>query len=341
MKTHTYDEVMKKASAYGLLDTMSKADRALTQSNPDAGMTVLQSRYDYQNATTDDARALAHAVAERTRQQYGGYSGGVDGSQYYITEKSPGNFTYDDAPTYDDPYAEQADALLEKVTNREKYTSAYDDTQQQLMKDIRQTADYTYDPAADDLYSAYAKEYRREGQRAAADALGQAASLTGGIPSSAAQTAASQTQQYYATQLSDKISELAAAAYSRNADRQTMLLNALSAAQTADNTDYQRYLDDVALDYDNIETLRALRNDDYVKYRDELSQYNTDRDRAYDQLVDDLEYQQNLALNEASRADAAEATKNEELWNAALYSLEYFDDASLLKSLIKKIKENS
>lgn len=339
MKKFTYDDVMKQASAYGLLDSMSKADRALTQSNPEAGMTVLQSRYDYKNATTDDARALAHTVAERTRQQYGGYSGGVDGSKYYITEKSPANYSYEDAPSYDDPYAAKGDALLEKVTDREKYASAYEDTQQQLMDDIRQTADYRYDPAVDELFAAYAKEYRREGQRAAADTLGQAAALTGGIPSSAAQTAAAQTRQYYATQLSDKIPELAAAAYDRNADRQALLLNALGAAQTADNTAYQRYLDDVALDYDNIEALRALRNDDYVKYRDELAQYNTDRDFGYDQLVDDLEYHQNLDLNEAARADAEEATENEERWNAALYALEYFDDASLLKALIREIKE--
>ena len=342
MKTYTYDDVIKKAQAYGLWDSMSEADRKLSAENPDAGMTVLQSRYDYKHATTDDARALAHTVAERTRKQYGGYSGGTDGSKYYITEKSPDEYQTKQAPTFEDKYAQSQKDLADAILNRKDYASSYTADQQKLLQQIQDAADYRYDPAEDDLYAAYAKQYRREGQRATADALGQAATLTGGIPSTAAATAAAQAGQYYATQLSDKLPELEQAAYQRNAARQNALLQSLNALNTADQTAYERYLNDAALDYDNMELLRALRSDDYAKYRDDLAQYNTDRDFGYNQFVDDLSYHQNLESNKLTQSAyqrELDAAEEENLWNAALYAVEYFNDSSLLKKLINRRKE--
>lgn len=341
MKTYTYEDVMKKAQAYGLLDSMSEADRKLTETNPDAGMTILQSRYDYKHATTDDARALAHTVAERTRKQYGGYSGGTDGSKYYITEKSPDDYDAQEAPTFEDRYAASQKELADSILNRKDYASSYTADQQELLNQIKDAAAYRYDPAEDDLYAAYAKQYRREGQRATADALGQAATLTGGIPSTAAATAAAQAGQYYATQLSDKLPALEQAAYQRNAARQNALMQSLNALNTADQTAYERYLNDAALDYDNMELLRALRNDDYVKYRDDLAQHNTDRDFGYNQFVDDLQYQQSVEANKQAQANynrELAAAEEENLWNAALYAVEYFNDSSLLRKLIDRRK---
>ena len=342
MKTYTYNDVMKKAKQYGLLDSMSDADRKLTEQNPDAGMTVLQSRYDYKNATTDDARALAHTVAERTRKQYGGYSGGKDGSQFYLTEKSPDDYEAKEAPTFEDKYAQSQKDLADSILNRKDYASSYGDEQQELLNQIKDTAAYRYDPADDELYAASAKQYRREGQRAVSDALGQAATLTGGIPSTAAATAAAQAGQYYATQLSDKLPALEQAAYQRNAARQDALLQSLNALNTADQTAYERYLNDAALDYDNMELLRALRSDDYAKYRDDLAQHNTDRDFGYNQFVDDLQYHQNLESNNLTQSAydrELAAAEEENLWNAALYAVEYFNDSSLLRKLIDRRKE--
>lgn len=343
---YTYDDVMKKAAAYGLLDSMSDADRNLTMENPDAGMTVLNSRYDYKNATTDDARALAHSLAERTRMQYGGYSGGTDGSSFYVTEVSPQKYQQGNAPVFTDGYQNEQKVLTDKILNRGDYASSYGDAQMELLQKIGETADYSYDPASDPAYAAYVKQYRREGQRATADAMANAASLTGGIPSSAAVSAAGQAGQYYAAQLSDKLPGLEQAAYARNADRQAMLLNALNAANAADQTAYQRYLDDASFDYDNMELLRALKNDDYVQYRDALAQYNTDRDFNYGKFTDDLSYhrdqqryEKELALQKEQYNDELAALEEEKRWNAALYALEYFNDSTLLKQLIQSMKE--
>ena len=72
----------------------SDADLRLAQSNPDAGMSIANYKMDYNNATTDDQRAMANAGAESIRKNYGGYTGGSDGSKYYLTDPSPQNYGY-------------------------------------------------------------------------------------------------------------------------------------------------------------------------------------------------------------------------------------------------------
>ena len=134
--------------------------------------------------------------------------------------------------------------------------------------------------------------------------------------------------------------------------RQALLLNALNANQAAEDAAYQRYLNDVAMDYDRLDSLRALRNDDYVQYRDALAQYNTDRDFDYNQFVDDIQYQNSLEqarlaqknyeneleLEKGQYNDALSKENQEMLWTAALYAMENFGDSSLLKKLIERAK---
>lgn len=74
---------------------------------------------------------------------------------------------------------------------------------------------FSYDPAADPLWQSYQKQYRREGQRAAEDALGRAAANTGGVASSWAVTAAAQAGNDYAARLSDRLPEVYQSAYDR------------------------------------------------------------------------------------------------------------------------------
>lgn len=74
--------------------------------------------------------------------------------------------------------------------------------------------DYTQDP----VYQQYAAEYTREGDRAAENAYGIAASRTGGYGSSYAVTAATQANNVYRSALADKVPELYQAAYERYAD---------------------------------------------------------------------------------------------------------------------------
>lgn len=100
--------------------------------------------------------------------------------------------------------------------------------------------DWSYDPYSDPVWQAYQKQYRREGDRATREAMAQAASMTGGIPSSYAATAASQAGDYYASQLSDKIPQLYQDAYNRYLSEFQKQLQISDQYQGFDDREYER-----------------------------------------------------------------------------------------------------
>lgn len=224
---------------------------------------IEQYKQDFANAQQAGNQAgmqAAHDAAEALREQYN-YSGGADGSEYIslgkqnqsTTAKLPSRaqamvpFTYEAAPQYTSKYQEQINQLMGQILNR---------------------PDFSYDPASDPSYQAFRKEYQREGQRAAADTMGQMAAMTGGMPSTAAVTAAQQAGDYYAAQMADRIPELYQLAYSMYQD---------------EGSNLRRDLD----------MLTALEQGDYNQYLNLLAQYNTDRDFAYGVYADawDRNYQ--------------------------------------------------
>lgn len=209
------------------------------------------------NAAGDQAGMdAAHAGAEALRAKYN-YSGGSDGSEYnpwgdnrwHSNTASNNNsrvesmepFTYESAPEYVNRYQTQIDDLMNEILNR---------------------PEFSYDPETDPRYAAFRKEYQREGKRATADTMGQYAAMTGGMPSTAATVAAQQAGDYYSAQMADRIPELYQLAYSM----------------------YQDEGDNMRL---NMDMLTALEQGDYNKYLNLLSQYNTDRNFAYGVYSDD------------------------------------------------------
>lgn len=277
---YTYDDFWRRAQESGYADQFSASDLALAQRYPDFGMSILSLKQDYNNATTDQARALAHEAANQLRGSYGAYNGNESGLGYSSLGLGPnsyqsqyrsaaddifgqmrdyGGFSYDrDAPTYDNRYGAMIDEALAKMNNR---------------------GPFEYNPDTDINTQAYRKEYAREGQRATANAMAQAAAQSGGVPSTAAMTAASQAGDYYAAQMADKIPELYQAAY-------------------------ERYLNEFANDRANIGTLQNQQQLDYNQYRDALQQYNTDRALAYNQWQD----QYNMLANQLSAAQGLDNT---------------------------------
>lgn len=213
----------------------------------------------------------AHAGAEALRAKYN-YSGGADGSEYnpwgdnrwHSNTQANNNsrvegmeeFTYESAPTYTSKYQDQIDELLGEILNRPAFE---------------------YDPETDPRYAAYRKEYAREGDRATADTMAQYASMTGGMPSTAATAAAQQAGNYYSAQMADKIPELYALAYSM----------------------YQDEGDNMRL---NMDMLTALEQGDYNKYLNLLNQYNTDRNFAYGVYSDN--WNRNYQLDRDDIADS-------------------------------------
>lgn len=318
MPTFTYDQFQKAAQDSGLMGEFSAADLSLAQRNPDAGMSLLKYKQDYHAATTDEARALANLGAEGIRSSYGNYTGGENGGKFYLDPLSPSSFDGGKPPTYQNQYADDIADLWEQQKDYGNYdygvaapvyNNRYDGTIQDLIQGVLNREDFSYDPATDPLYQNYRKQYTREGQRATADTLGAAAAASGGIPSSYANTAAAQAGNYYAAQMTDKIPELYQLAYNQYLNDYNMQLSDLGVVQGAEQSDYDKYLNELqqyntdrAFDYnawldeynmtkDQLQTAQGLEQLDYTKYLNDLQQFNTDREFNYGQLLDEINSQ--------------------------------------------------
>lgn len=269
---YTYDDFLTRLNASGLAGQFSEYDMETARMYPEFGISMLSLKQDYNNATTDVGRQMANTMAEQLRASYGNYAGGVTGSSYINLGRSPsdyeskygsmiddtmdrlnnyGDFSYGPAPTYESRWDAQMTDILDQMTNRQPYL---------------------YNLETDPVWSAYKKQYRREGQRATADTLAQVSAMTGGMPSSYAVTAAQQAGDYYNAQMTDIIPQLYQQAYERYLNEYTMKQNDLAAVQ-------------------------SMEQMDYGKYQDQLSQYNADRNLAYNQWQD----QYNMLSNNLSQ----------------------------------------
>ena len=197
------------------------------------------------------------------------------------------------APVYSSPYAEQIRAKAAEVLSRDPFSY-----------------DYQSDPA----WQSYRKQYVREGQRAAADTLGQYAAMTGGMPSTAAVTASQQAGDYYNAKMTDILPALYQAAYGR-------------------------YQDEGNAARQDLNTLMQMDQNEYNRYLTELGQFNTDRAFQYGVQQDEQEARRAAELLADSRAQsgrsearsevdailAALGTPSEELLRESGYSQGYAD----------------
>lgn len=108
-----------------------------------------------------------------------------------------------------------------------KINSKYLNPINSMINRLRYQEEFSYNPDKDPVYEAYKNKYYTEGNRASQNAMGTYASLTGGYANSSAATAIGQTQQYYNTQLTNQIPDLAEQAYKRYADKYNSDINLL------------------------------------------------------------------------------------------------------------------
>lgn len=329
---YSYDDFQKALAESGLGGSFSDADLRLATVNPDAGMSILNSKIGWGAATSDAERQRYNQQAEDVRRQYGGYTGGGAGNLYQLEPVSPGSFSYAEAPTYQNQHNDRINGLL----NQQMTYGSFNDTnvkpvyQNKYAGQIAGALDkvanpqaFSYNPETDPSYQSFAKAYRREGERAVADAMGQAAAMTGGLPSSYAATAGAQAGNYYAAQMADKIPQLEQAAHDRYMSDYAMkqaALDALMGAEAADyakyqgdlaqyNTDrnfsYNQYLDEYNRIANNLATVRDMEQSDYGRFLDTLDQYNRDKSFSYDQLLNEIDFQT------MRRAEAEQAAQRE------------------------------
>lgn len=214
----------------------SDPDLMYAQQDPNFAHAMYQYKTDYNNATTPEGKALANANAEKLRSGYS-YRGGSAGDRY---DPFGGSNQI--------PFTGTTDNWAGRMQGAAGRIFSYPDWQHsqgynKALDNVLGYGPFEYDYSTDPLYSVYKKEYTREGQRAQQDALAQAAVMTGGVPSSYAQTAAQQAGNYYASQLADKIPELRAQAYGEYNQNLQNLLSQYDAAYRGDAFDYGVYGD--------------------------------------------------------------------------------------------------
>lgn len=331
-----YNNLLDRIKQSG--QSWSQYDLDTAKNNLAFGNAIFSAKNDWAKAHAAGDRAgmdAANAAAENARRTYGSYLGGSEGSRYYglggpASYQSPysgvqsdtlskmqnyGSFTFDQKkPAFSNTYGGLLDDALKKMQNygsfsygsAPTYNNRYQEQIDSLLQQVQGYGPFSWSKETDPAYSAYAKQYRREGDRATANALAQAAAATGGQVSTAAMTAAGQAGDYYAGQLADKIPELYENAYQRYLSDYSLLTNKLGQTQQTEQYDYAKYLDqlgqfntDRALSYDqwlqgynmlsdqagHLQNAGAL---DLQRYQTELGQYNNDRNFAYGQWADDF-----------------------------------------------------
>lgn len=167
----------------------------------------------------------------------------------YIKNNLSGGLNYNNASAYTGKYDSQLDQLVQQLLNRE---------------------DFSYDAANDPLYNMYEQSYTRNGQRAMQDTIGEVSARTGGLASSYAATAGAQANNVYMSQLADKIPELQQLAYSMYQDQGDDMLQNADLLSGLNENDYQKYLD----------TIEQQRYADETSYDRGLDERATAEDRA-------------------------------------------------------------
>ena len=183
----------------------------------------------------------------------------------------------DAAPRYDSRYDEQIRSLYDQLTSR---------------------GPFRYDSATDPLYQQYRQSYVQLGQNAMRDTMGQAAALTGGYGSSYAQSVGQQQYDAYLRRLADVLPETYGMALDAWKAEGQDLQRRYSAAAALEQSDYERYLDELA-QYNR--SLDRARSDLDTAYERQFAE----DERAYRRAVDD--YKRRLDEDERAQSAAASA----------------------------------
>jgi peptidoglycan hydrolase-like protein with peptidoglycan-binding domain len=191
----------------------------------------------------------------------------------------------------------QAEALLQQqlMNKPGAYQSSWQGQLNEIIQNIQNRDKFSYNLNEDALYQQLKDQYVLLGQQASMDTMGQAATLTGGYGNSYAQSVGQQAYQGYLQQLNDKVPELYGMALDQyNREGQAMYDQAALMAQMEDQ-DYGRYRDQMSEYYTELD---RLTNDSRYQAETDYGRYMDGYNMAYGQFVDDrnLTYQQERDL---------------------------------------------
>lgn len=231
-----------------------------------AELPVEKPSYQLMGAQQPAAAQRASAQAAQTNGQRAAVQ-----SSTPSTQSSGRQVGYD--PGGNQAYQEALRRMQETEQTRPEYQDSYSQQLKDLYDKIMGREKFQYDAANDPLYQQYRQMYVQQGRQAMADTMGQAAGLTGGYGSTYSQAAGQQQYDAYLQQLNQVVPELYAQARQAYNDEGDRLL--------------QQY-----------QTTGDLRDDEYSRYQDQLS-----------------DWWKNLSF-QADRADTEYSRGAENWWNA-------------------------
>ena len=292
---------------------------------------------EYRNYLNSAGKPTESSVASyRTSNNSGGGKGGGD-STYWNANK-PGSVLSagkDDTPYWQEHKPGQLTPQSNTGTSGsntptmpswDKTNNGWYQQMQDLMGQITNRPDFTFDLDANALYQQYKQNYMKMGQQAMQDTMGQAAALTGGYGSSYGQAVGNQAYNDYLTKLGDVVPELYAqerAAYDQEGQN---LYNLLNAAQGMYGLDYGEYRDALG-DYRYSDELSYNRGRDALsdqRYADELA-YNRNRDSIADQrYADERDYNRSRdQINDQRYADERDYNRSRDQESDRRYNQEW------------------
>lgn len=198
------------------------------------------------------------------------------------------------APAYSDSAAttqarQQADKYAQAYQSgiNNGYNSSYTESINKLA-DKYVNNKFDYDVNSDSTYQSYSDKYKREGAKAQENAQGTYASNTGGYTNSYAQTAGLRTYGEYMDELAEKIPSLRSEKLQSWQQEQENTLNQISMLQGLDDTQYQRFRDNLQDNYDfmnyyenKYSTSKGL---DMSEFQNELAKWQTRTNAAASEL---------------------------------------------------------
>lgn len=197
------------------------------------------------------------------------------------------------------PVYQQSQAVIDAGnalnTHREnkpgEYVSQWDGQIQQMINAALNREKFNYNFAEDPIYQMYADKYQTQGQMAVKGAMAEAAALSGGYGSTYGQQAGQQTYQNYMLGLNDVIPTLRNQAYQEYQDEGNRLRDNLSMLQTEDERQYGRYRDTVTDWQTELNYLYTQFSDmsqqEYQRYANDRAAWENDRAYWYQKAYDE------------------------------------------------------
>ncbi len=198
------------------------------------------------------------------------------------------------------------------------YESKYEKEIDELLTNVLNREDFSYNLNSDPLYNQYRELYIGNGKKAMEDTIGKASALTGGYANSYAVTAGNEAYSEYLNQLNGVALDLRDRAYEKYKDEGDKLIEDITILRGLDGDDYEKYLGDLERYYQDgnylLEKLSTMSDSEYEKFLQSVEAWESDRDYAFKQYQDNLdrkEFEKELAFKK-SEAKRDQANKDRE-----------------------------